>query len=335
MIINGYSPQYNIRKAPVSANRKCSIERKVPSFCGHAKNEQIVKKGLNFLIQQTAFFREPETNNCVRNYIFDNFGNDKSIKILSGGCSTGEEAVTLSMLFYPLKDKVQITGIDLGKKAIEQAKSRRYTLEGVEDESRILDHFKDIENSPFSDNYLLFGRKGLKAQEQHFKSLFNEFFEPIGKETKTPLWKKVIYDIIENSCKIKPLKKERRTFKLKDGMAENCRFIQGDIRDVDKLTNDDKFNAIYFRNAMYHLTVEDVKAFERTPKKDSENIVEELISKFKAKLKPKGLIVFGENEAVQMSDSTTVPKVMKKLGFIPLNETKEHQANIWVLADKK
>jgi hypothetical protein len=40
-------------------------------------------------------------------------------------------------------------------------------------------------------------------------------------------------------------------------------------------------------------------------------------------------VVFGENEAPQMGDAVTIPKVMEKVGYTPLNATDKHPANIW------
>ena len=83
---------------------------------------------------------------------------------------------------------------------------------------------------------------------------------------------------------------------------------------------------------MYHLTTKDVTSDIRTPKEDAELIVEKLIKKFKNCLKNNGLVVFGENESLQMGDNKIVPKVMKKLGFTPLNGTNKHKPNVWKLS---
>ena len=69
----------------------------------------------------------------------------------------------------------------------------------------------------------------------------------------------------------------------------------------------------------------------RAPKENSEEIVREIAMNVKKSLNPNGIFVLGENEAQQMIDETTIPKVFKELGFEPLNKTEEHFENVWRL----
>ena len=65
----------------------------------------------------TRFFRNQAHFDTLTNYVIPELVNYKksrgetTINVWSAGCSTGEEAVSLSMLLDNLRDKVQILGI--------------------------------------------------------------------------------------------------------------------------------------------------------------------------------------------------------------------------------
>lgn len=331
LTINNYPNQHNHIKNRTLNN--CSTNYNAPNFKGHLKTETIYNKGFKFLIHQTMFNREPETKNFVCDYIKNNFSHKPNIKIVSGGCSTGEEAITYSMLLYDMKNDVNILGIDLGKKAIQQANSRQYVFSVLDSKIDASEYFNDITQSEFSDNYLVnHNKKGLTPSEYRFKILFDEFFEPVPKTKLQQLGKyllKMIGDDNHNH-----LKTENKVYRLKDGMATNCTFIQGDISNIDEIINHEKVDVISFSNAMYHLTTKNLYWGEREPLENRESIIKNLISKFKNCLNTNGIIVFGEHEEEQMLDSTTLPKVMKDLGFKALNKTEKHNANVWKLNNK-
>ena len=302
------------------------------SFKGHAQYEKIFNDGYKFLVQQTAFDREPQTKEFVCNYIREHFGGKDKIKIVSGGCSTGEEPVSYSMRLYNMRNKVDILGIDLGKKAIKQAQSRKFVFEIPKNDYNFQSEL-GIE-SPYTDLYLVSDSDGgLTASQKMFKSLFKEFFKPSEKKIKTPFWE-WLQNFSDKHHGCNPLELERKEFQLKDGMAENCSFVRGDICDIDKILGKEKADVISFCNALYHLTTEESFYGERVALPESEVVIEELMSKFKGCLNKGGIVVFGENEAPQMVDkSGTVAKVMKKLGFTPLNDTPKHEANVWKLGE--
>lgn len=298
------------------------------SFSGHANIEQIFKDGFVHLVQQTAFDREPQTKEFVCDYIRKTFGHKNKIKIVSGGCSTGEEPVSYSMRLYDMRNKVDILGIDLGKKAIKQAKSRRFVFE-IPKNNYDFQKERGIPN-PYTDVYLTKpGNDGLTAAQQRFKSLFNEFMEPTNEKLKTPFWE-WLTNIMNKKYEIAPLELERKAYRLKDGMAENCDFVVGDIENIDKILKGEKVDVISFNNALYHLTTE-YEYGDRIKLPDAEDTIEELMTKFKNCLNKDGIVVFGEDEGAQLADEENkmVPQIMKKLGFIPLNNTSKHDANVW------
>lgn len=87
---------------------------------------------LNVLtVNETYFMREKEHLITVKDYIAkDFFENNKTLKILSAGCSTGEEAYSLSIMLNELtpkhKTKFSILGLDISKRAVDIANSGAY-----------------------------------------------------------------------------------------------------------------------------------------------------------------------------------------------------------------
>lgn len=306
--------------------RHSSVSCDTVSFKGHVGAEKCAKVAVKHLIHETAFFREPETNKIVENYVRKNMADKPKIRIISGGCSTGEEAVTYSMMFDDMADKVDILGFDLSPKSVEQAKKGVYLFEKPYPECR--QYAEDYGISAFDDSYLVYNSdKALTKDEQKNKKVFDKFFEPSKEEV--PEEKKSLFDkfhewVIAKVNKIPVMKYERKSYKLKDGQAKNCHFVQGDINDIGKIAGKEKADVILFRNALYHMTTDSL----RNPVKNTKEIVKNIGTKIKNSLNDGGLVVFGENETIQMSDNS-LPTVMKELGFKPLNETKDHPANVW------
>lgn len=329
MIIQNSTP--NITYHPtVKANRAQIRAVSVPcdtvSFRGHVGAEKCAKVAVKNLIHETALFREPKTNKIVTDYIKQNMAEKDKIRIVSGACSTGEEAVTYSMMLDDMADKVDILGFDLSKKSVEQANKRIYLFERPYPECK--EYAKDLGISAFNDSYLVYDTdKALTKEEKQNKKLFDKFFEPseeeIPEEKKT-LMGKFHEWIISKVNKTPILRFERKSYKLKDGKAENCHFVQGNINDIENIVGDKKADVILFRNAMYHLTTDEF----RNPMGNAKEVAREIGEKIKSCLNDGGLLVFGEKENIQMSDNS-VPKVMKELGFKPVNETEKHPANIW------
>ena len=110
----------------------------------------------DFLIPVTSFFRDPEIfENLGEQYLpdlIDNIPDDKTVRVWVAGCSTGEEAYSLGILFRELLEsrsvgksekKVQIFASDLSESAIDRARLGIYStaeLAGVS-EKRIKKYF--------------------------------------------------------------------------------------------------------------------------------------------------------------------------------------------------
>ena len=126
-----------------------------------------------------------------------------------------------------------------------------------------------------------------------------------------------------------PIIKDYKTFKLKDGMAKNCKFKVGDINDLDNMIKGEKSDVIFLSNTLYHILTIKANRQERFMSADAKAIFTRLAKTFKDNLNPKGIVCFGEHEEEQMPNNELVYKVMLNLGFEPLNKTSEHGVNVY------
>ena len=98
----------------------------MPTFKANTWSE---KCNGNYLIHETAFFRESETDEFVKNYLVQNFlSKNQPVNIVVGACSTGEEAYSQAMLYDEYNGLVDILGFDLSPKAIELAQEGDFII---------------------------------------------------------------------------------------------------------------------------------------------------------------------------------------------------------------
>lgn len=102
MIITNFQPAMNqytvLSRQSVQYAKQNTLNTDTLSFKGHTQNESYIRNGIGRLVHETALFRGKETLDFVANYVKKNCAGKNKINIISGGCSTGEEAVTLSMM---------------------------------------------------------------------------------------------------------------------------------------------------------------------------------------------------------------------------------------------
>ncbi|MBC7474074.1 MAG: protein-glutamate O-methyltransferase CheR [Candidatus Sericytochromatia bacterium] len=108
----------------------------------------------NLTVNETYFFREKEHPIALRDLIIPEMIKSRPnrvIKILSAGCSTGEEAYSLSILLHnKLKNpekNIKIIGIDISQKAVEIALSAIYRKISLTFRSTTPDDIKKYFNS--------------------------------------------------------------------------------------------------------------------------------------------------------------------------------------------
>lgn len=307
---------------------KYSNRKNIPTFNGHTGCEEFAKNSIGRLVHETAFFREAETDEFLKNFILTQWKNKPKINIICGACSTGEEVITLSMLLNEIKNKVSILGLDISPNSIKEAKSKVYEMSynPLRNTSADKDRFLWLPNA----------KKRLSNKEKEYKILFEQFFDKIEiKEmtlfcTKTntnSLFLKFIDKLAEFLIGKNSRKKYEGIFKLKNEMAQNCSFQQADIMDIDLITSEKKADIITFRNALYHLITKET-LIERYLTLESDAILDKILNKIKTSLNEDGLVVFGKEENKQILSNYIIPKGLMKNGFKPLNGSDE-VATVW------
>lgn len=162
------------------------------SFQGGMRSETSDMTSIGTLNHQTAFFREPRTDELVQKYVLDTFSKDKEINIVSGACSTGEEVRSYAMMLDNLKDKLKVYGFDISDEVIEDAQSGECQLLRADD--GLLGYSTDIdsENMLFDDN-----PRGLNEYQQKCCDKFKEYYTQQGSEYRVPIFPDAKRDLME------------------------------------------------------------------------------------------------------------------------------------------
>lgn len=279
------------------------------NFKGHTGIESYDRDGISVLKHETAFFRDIQTKKFATQYIKEQFAYKKDINIVVGACSTGEEAITLSMMLDSLKYRVNILGIDLGEKAIEQANRRKYLLKKVD----ITDILAQEVFEKYKDSYLWYGSNlPLFPEEIKLKKMFKKFFIRANDQSEDE--KRTFMDCVGKMEKLFVNVKKSNILQLKKGKAENCKYIVGDIMNLSRLNDGKKADAIFFSNALYHLTTTET-SYDRKIRPDYKRTINKLAKVFKENLNTGGIVCFGEKEESQGIDMKALKEIMEKNGF--------------------
>ncbi|MCX7882200.1 MAG: methyltransferase domain-containing protein [Brevinematales bacterium] len=96
-------------------------------------HEAVLDLATQFTIHETSFYRNKEHFKTLEYLLFPSLlAKSREIRILSAGCSTGEEPYTLAMILHKLLGtnlplyKIDIIGVDISPNAIETAKQGVY-----------------------------------------------------------------------------------------------------------------------------------------------------------------------------------------------------------------
>ncbi len=323
--------QYSIKKDSRQHNKKAV---KNVNFSGHFGAEKYAKNRLGYLVHETGFFRDMCTKNFVKKYIEENFKDKKRINLLIGGCSTGEEALTYSMILKNLGKDVKILGFDVSEDAIKQAKSKKFLMQKL---CKTPEGYMDISfqyERTLKDSYLAFSSENkLSKQKKTRKALFDDFFKVSDEVPVEP--KKSLMQRINNWCyqhllKIYTPKFESKYVVLKQGKGENCNFVVGDILNLNDIVKNEKYDVITFTNSLYHLiTNSGYNNLVRKLNKEAEGTLNKLSTAIRENLNDKGLFVLGEEEVLQTMDSRLVPEIFSKNGLKPVSINGLSEVNVW------
>jgi len=264
-------------------------------------------KSGNFLIHETAFFRESDTDEFVKKYLTENFlSKNIPIKIMVGACSSGEETYSQAMLYDEFGALVDILGFDVSQKAVDISKEGLYQINKNNSKR------SDDDSCAYKDSYLCYGDSTeISRRQKRYREYFNNYFIEYQKSETTTL---------ESVCSVPITCREQKHFKIRDEKRGNCRFEQGDILNLSSLSCDNQAHVIFFRNAMYHLVCDfALGSNSRGAKKNSEETIRKIAQEMNKKLVSGGLVVFGENEKKEGVNVKDVYRIMKEEGFEPLN----------------
>lgn len=274
----------------------------------HLKNQINVNfKGDNYteningksFIHETCFFREPDTDEFVKDYLEKTFlSENQPLNIVVGACSDGYEVYTQAMLYDDYSDKINILGFDIGPRAISNAKEGIFQIHDL--------YNRSSSTCTYRDAYL--ASSAYTERQKKYATLFHKYFSEI--EFNKP---KNRYDTLYMNSRNVIFEK---FYKLNEEFGKNCSFELGDITKLDNLLSDNSIHCLFFRNALYHLVCYPQGRFFYD--KNGEKI-REIALEARKKLVNDGLFVFGEKEYEQGVKVEKVYEIMKECGFEPIN----------------
>lgn len=292
---------------------------------------------LNWLLNQTLFFRNIETLEFAQKYITNNFPN--GTHIADFGCSNGEEAYSLMMLLNKQnKDKkYTITGYDLSPKVIELAQSGPFEI--IND---------------YNEGYIKSTREHKYIDKRYLKGLFRDCFEDVPEKFITNRgWygdESIINSKIKQETDAKKLLRLKcfreivrrpNNFELGNTYVPKQEFVEdvvdfklGDVNKLSKIIKSDgKTGVIIFKNAWYHVSG---AYYEFNIKKLNMAGVEKIIKAAHNTLPEKGLFVVGnlendhlyseqkshfkiqDHKRILVCDETPLAELLRQNGFKPI-----------------
>ena len=189
----------------------------------------------------------------------------------------------------PFLRRIKVYSIDISSKAIDFARIGTYAIHPLAD-----------------DGFLL--NPNCEQNKQFLSRIFHKNFIEIDKPSY-PInnVSDLIYTITFDNVNLFP----QRYFIPKESFKENISFVKGDINNIESFNNQQKAGAIFFRNAFYQLTNNNLSGvFKYGDKPNLETnkrkIIQELIDKIYNKLKMNGIFVLGRHlqEHLYIADRT-------------------------------
>ncbi len=234
----------------------------------------------------TNFYHDSEVLEKSVEIIEKEFPNGTNILVYAG--SNGEEALSVNTLLNN-RQKYKIYSIDNSKKAIDVAHTGIYAIHPLAEDSFLL-----------------------KSNNENNKQMLSEIFHKNFIEISKPVSPinnvyDDIYTIKFDNIELYP----QRYFIPKKTCKENISFIKGDIKEIEQFNQHHKAGAIFFRNAIYQLTNNDLNGVfkfgdEPNLETDKRKVISELIEKIYKKLETNGIFVLGNHlqEHLYIADKT-------------------------------
>lgn len=344
-------------------------QNKQLSFKGNDTFEKTTKNNIGSINHQTAFFREPKTDEFVQNYIKENFKHKSEINIVSGACSSGEEAYSYACMLDDFPGKVHIIGFDIDKNILKSAVQGKFNIKNHCNDN-YFEFFKRLQ----SENFLLDDNVKITDYQQLCKEKFFKFFYPLTKKitvnnistlqlllgefTKEKIEKTInlimqeyqklnlpcnendirteLYEMKQNFETNSNQSFEIQTFQFNHSLVSACdlEFKHGDIMKLNELFNKkEKVDVFLYRNALYHNLCHGDMLY-RTMSDDAKEKMTSIAQQINNVLSEGGLLVFGEEEYLQGIDKKLIFDVMSNNGFEPITLKKSkqpawHNTHIW------
>ena len=199
--------------------------------------------------------------------------------IMDFACSNGEEAISIYSLLNN-REKYKIFGYDISDIALEYAKRNNYFIPA----------------DCYPDAFLL---KNESADEEKFNFIKQRFYE-VMEEVKHP--KVELRDRICEALGGVKSKLAAKCFKIKDKDFDNFSFAKGNILNIQNILPEQKAGAVFFRNALYHITNNHPfdfyvgeSMFQKTYETNKSKVLEDFASKIWEKLDTGGFLVLGNS----------------------------------------
>ena len=234
----------------------------------------------------TNFYHDSEVLQKAVKIIEKEFPKGTNILVYAG--SNGEEALSINTLFDK-RFKYNIYSLDKSSKAIDFARKGIYAIHPLAEDGFLVNH-----NSENNKQFLskIFHTNFIETDKPSFP--VNNVSDPI-------------YTIRFDNIDLYP----QRYFIPKESFKENVSFIKEDIKDIEAFNNHQKAGAIFFRNAIYQLTDNNLSGvFKHGDRPNLETnkrkIIQELVDKIYNKLEMNGIFILGNHlqEHLYIADRT-------------------------------
>lgn len=241
-----------------------SIKHNVPIFKGYhgLTKEKQADGSVKTYIHQTSFMRDFSVLDFSQKYIKENF--PYGTHIADFACSQGQEAYSIAILLDAAnKDKkYKITGYDTVPSLIKQAKKGAFIFESYGNELMLFDKPTAL-TEPEQECILVTPKGNIKHKTKIYKpdyplekasevrNTFNKYFSVL--KLGNDEIKNFINDFLPagywepSTTKKAIIVNEEKTRGILDFKTEN-------INKIDKILEPQKTGAVFFQNALYHIT---------------------------------------------------------------------------------
>lgn len=253
-------------------NSKTTKQPKTPAFKGLLYIDPKTKMPLD-----SWFYRDYATLEAANYEIEKTFPN--GAEIWDFACANAEETISEKTLLE--NPKYKLIGYDSSTSAIKLAKKGIYTV-----------------FSNWYDSFLL-PDSTQDNKELYLKDKFYNIMEEIEPpETERHINNKADYFNIKKFYH----SFQEKYFQVKPQRRKEIDIRTGNINRIENYRNNDKIGAVFFRNALYQMTGNDInetieqrKYFSSGATPDKKRIIEELVNKIHSKLAAGGVFVIGDH----------------------------------------